>query len=149
MFKKKVNTTYNILSSPWSDLDVAISYIKSHKEDYSGEWLNIDNPKIETEIRQDLTDIWKKPLYRLIALDSKEDLDTTSLGIYWTYNKDRAKAYWGEGKVRLLLTAKVKENDIDWLATVEQHLKIKYSGEDEVRLLEKAKPKVVKIEFPS
>lgn len=147
MFKEKVTSKYYIKSSPWPDLDVAIRYIKSHKEDYSGEWLNIDNTKVEEDIRKDLNNVWTKPLYRLIAIDAEEDFDENSIGIYWTYNKDRAKAYWGEGKVKILLTAKVIESDIDWMATVEQHLKIKYSGEDEVRLLEKAKPRILKKEY--
>ena len=127
-------------------LDAAINSLKEQWSDYGSGYLNLNNPQIEQEIREDLTDIWKKPLYRMVRTKTQE-IDKKRLGIFWTYNKDRAKAYWGEGEYLALLTTHVAEKDIDWVSTVEQHLKPKYAAEDEVRLHQGAVPKLADIKW--
>ena len=127
-------------------LDAAISYIKNHWSNYSGEWIDINDPRVESDIRKIYQNIVKKPIYRMVRLDNPSEFDENDLGIYWTYIKDKAKAYWGYGRYIILITAKVTENDIDWIGTVECQLRAKTAGEEEVRLKENAKPKIIKIE---
>ena len=66
------------------------------------------------------------------------------MGIYWTYDPNSVSAYWGDTELPLwILVGKVKENDIDWNATVAQYMKPEYA-ESEIRLKDSAKPKLLK-----
>lgn len=62
-------------------------------------------------------------IYRLIKLDSMEDLDINNVGMHWSFDKDGVGAY-GErhpnrGMMRtgepFILVGNVNPNDIDWI----------------------------------
>lgn len=127
-------------------LEDALTHIKRNWSDYSGQWRNILDPDVENEIKDIYKNVAQKPIYRMLRLDSFDEFNKDDLGIYWTYNKDKAKAYWGNGKYLVLLTARVSDNDIDWVGTIECQLKPSTAGEEEVRLKETAKPKIIRIE---
>jgi hypothetical protein len=113
------------------EIKKAFNYIRENWEDYSG--YMPPSESIEKEFLADYGDI--QNVYRCISTDSLENIDYSNLGIYWTFNKERAKAYWGDERYFVYFTAKVKGPEIDWIATVEQYLKPQYA-EDEVRLIE-------------
>jgi hypothetical protein len=80
---------------------------------------------------------WRFPItiWRAVKLGSIEDLDTTKLGVAWTFRENMAVPYAGMGGEEFILRAKVPASSIDWDMTMELNL---YGGEDEVRLIEGA-----------
>jgi hypothetical protein len=123
----------------------AIAYIKNNADKYVG-FFKIDNDT-EKELINNFKNITSKFIYRALRVNSEKDIDKNKLGIYWTFDKYKAKAYWGDGDLFVLIKAKVTNNDIDWLGTIEQYLKPQYSGEDEVRLKENARPRIISIDI--
>ena len=113
------------------EIKEAFQYIRNNWGDYSG--YMPPSESIEKEFLADYGNI--SNIYRCISTDSLEDIDYGNLGVYWTFNKDRAKAYWGDERYFVYFTAKVKGPQIDWVSTLEQYLKPQYA-EDEVRLIE-------------
>lgn len=73
----------------------------------------------------------------------------THLGIYWSYKKDAAEAYWGySGEVPVLISAKVKFDLIDWKETFLANLDVNIGEmEKEIRLVEDTIVKVEEILF--
>lgn len=115
--------------------------LKKIQEDYDkGIYTGYLNPKeYEDELRSELGHLVGKPIYRAVRLNHENMLDRKNIGIYWTWDKDRAVTYWGhEGDMVVSLEAKATEDNIDWEATIEQWMKPQYNGECEVRLKPKS-----------
>lgn len=115
--------------------------LRKVQQDYEkGVYTGYLNPiKYEDEIRDELKDLVGKPIYRAVRLNHENMLDRKNIGIYWTWDKDRAVTYRGhEGDIVVSLEAKATEDNIDWVATIEQWMKPQYNGECEVRLKPKS-----------
>ena len=114
-----------------SNIEDAFEYIKSHQDDYIG-YFKLDEV-FEAEIKEALTG--HKILYRCISAKDISDIDQGDLGLYWTWDRDKAQCYWGsEDESKFILKARFDDADVDWLETVEQYLKPQYAGESEIRL---------------
>lgn len=89
-------------------------------------------------------------IYRAISLPEKNLDLNRPVGIFWTWNPDRAHVYWGdlsEDQWIAVLTARVTPDAVDWLGTIEQEMSHQYSGEDEIRLKEGAAVELQEIEW--
>jgi len=79
-------------------------------------------------------------LWRYISVDEqglqKILNGNTSLGIYWTYDKNSAQQYFGDTKkYDVVLESKVKNSDINWIKTFTVKLEIDQTDEEkEIRL---------------
>jgi hypothetical protein len=94
--------------------------------------------KYEDDIRSEIGSLNGKPIYRAVRVNEEGQLDPKKIGIYWTWDIDKAVAYWGTGDVKITLETVATDSIIDWESTIEQWLKPQYAGECEVRLKPKA-----------
>lgn len=91
-------------------------------------------------------------IYREIHVDSKW-VDNLSknikrLGIYWTYDKNRAEAYWGHDKSKnivVTITAVIRENQVNWVETLQQNTDMYFSDEKEIRLFKNTPIQLIEI----
>lgn len=69
------------------------------------------------------------------------------LGIYWTYDKETADAYWGKNKpFTIIISIEIDENYIDWDETLALNMNPTYSTEKEIRLFKNTPIKINSIE---
>ena len=84
----------------------------------------------------------KQDLYKELKSEYKK-----RFGIYWTYDKNYAEAYWSNGgDTKVLMHGKVRTNDVNWLETV----KLNYGDldqEHELRLKDKVPFQLLDITF--
>ncbi len=55
------------------------------------------------------------------------------VGIYWTWNKDSAEAYWTEGGEEYVLHGFIRPQDVDWDTTIYMNIS-SFAEEKEIRL---------------
>lgn len=117
--------------------ELKINFEKAQDEIYSNlDYLNRDYFKI----------------YREIHVDSKwiDNLSTNvkRLGIYWTYDKSKAEAYWGHDKfkdISVIITAAIKDNQVNWVETLQQNTDMFFSHEKEIRLFKNTPIQIIEI----
>jgi len=68
----------------------------------------------------DSKDPYRLKIYRAITLPKNvEELDDyNGVGVYWTYDKEKAEAYWSKHNREFILEGWVYSNGIDWEETV-------------------------------
>jgi hypothetical protein len=140
-FDKKIEQK----AAAMSKFDKALQKVQQDYETgvYTG---YLDPKKYEKELREELASISGKPIYRAVKLDHENQLDPKSIGIYWTWDKDKAVTYWGhEGTMTVTLESEASDDIVDWEATIEQWIKPQYNGECEVRLKPKAHVEVTNV----
>ena len=80
-------------------------------------------------------------IYRQIQANSIEDVNWNKIGIYWTYNLNAAKNFWGNtDKNSFIIEGLVKKDVIDWNKTMILNL---VTTEDEIRINSKNKIKII------
>jgi len=88
--------------------------------------------KIEQELQNS-----KYTVYRVITGPENWTPDPNRHpGIYWSFDKEAAEAHWGfvDHKHEYLLTAKIKNSDIDWVSTISANANPSSEDEKEVTL---------------
>ena len=116
------------------------AFTKVKKDFEDGSLVGFMNPsKYEDDIRSELGSLLGKPIYRAVRVNDEGHLDPKKIGIYWTWDIDKAVAYWGSGDIKITLETTATDSIIDWESTIEQFLKPQYAGECEVRLKPKAR----------
>ena len=76
-------------------------------------------------VRGYMRDKWPLPIFRCIAVDSPEAIDTTHVGTSWTYNADSAEPYYGKygpGRGIYVLVAQVRPDQVNWLETIAMNM---------------------------
>lgn len=83
-------------------------------------------------------------IYRALRVEDKwiEHLKSQGkhLGIYWTWDKEKAEVYWGledeevDSKVYAIIEAEVDEKNVNWEETIEMNANPHYYQECEIRL---------------
>lgn len=69
------------------------------------------------------------------------------LGIYWTYDKEAADAYWGKNKpFTIIISIEIDEKYINWKETLALNMNPTYSTEKEIRLFKNTPIKINSIE---
>lgn len=74
------------------------------------------------------------PIYREISAGDIASVRVGKIGVYWSFDPDKAEAHWGRGgEPKYLVSAEVDEGSVDWLATVELNLDWN-TGQDEAEI---------------
>lgn len=92
-------------------------------------------------------------IYREIYVDSKwlDNLSTNvkRIGIYWTYDKKKAEAYWrsdNESKnIAITITAIIRENQVNWIETLQLNTHMYFLDEKEIRLFKNTPLQIIEI----
>ena len=82
-------------------------------------------------------------VYRAVGLASVESLNTDALGVYWSWSREGATAYYSRGGDVYVLEGVVAPQDVDWLETTVANLAA--PEEKEITLKEGATIREVKV----
>ncbi len=133
-----------------NDLESAIDEFRDHQADYVGYLKMTDS--VAQDLRNDLERADRIPIYRCVSFDDKDlflkGLQSHGTGIFWSFNPDKAVCYWGDkdNPFYAILTG-IAGDSVDWLGTVEQHMRPSTAGEDEIRLLPHKSVQVKEVEI--
>jgi len=62
----------------------------------------------------------KLQVYRAVKIDAHGEIDALCLGIYWSFEHERAAVYWGEGRgATVIIEGVVRPRDVDWESTLQ------------------------------
>ena len=95
----------------------------------------------------------KIKLYRLITVGDNwlNHLSTQGkrLGIYWTFDKEKAEAYWADSSKSntALIEIEINEKYVDWDVTFKQLTSPSYSEEKEIRLFKNTPINILSLEI--
>jgi hypothetical protein len=84
-------------------------------------------------------------IYRIVGVDSEEDLDTEKIGEHWSISKEAVEhflgdGYDGSGDRTMILTAKIEKKYVNWITTVAHRLE--HPMEEEINVNEKYQSKI-------
>lgn len=134
----------------------------SDREEFEEKLLNDNKKKLfnecDTEYYEDLESaVWKSEregdgkrmlIYRAVTLpntiNNLEELEYNGVGVYWTYDFDKAEAYWSAHDREFILTAYADTNSIDWETTV-HHSIYNLKEEKEIKIWDGADLELVGI----
>lgn len=95
----------------------------------------------------------KIKLYRLITVGDNwlNHLSTQGkrLGIYWTFDREKAEAYWADSSKSntALIEIEINEKYVDWDVTFKQLTSPSYSEEKEIRLFKNTPINILSLEI--
>lgn len=116
-------------------------------KDNKGKLFQISDKEFYDDLEDSIYDSERKGntekmlVYRAVTLpesiENLEELQRAGVGVYWTYDFDKAEAYWSEFNKEFILSAYANVNCIDWETTV-HHTLYGLRQEREVRMYDGA-----------